>query len=253
MSDFDSDWYESQRRDRDVKALANIARSLNDIRHILFEALIPKKPEAVALTLSLKVGNMPTTSFTVDQEGNIAVQFADDHGDPTTGPNDSVTGDPIVPVVSTDNTAVCVPSGLVAGSTAGEFTGEANPVSEGSCNFSIITLTNSDGSAVTDSAGNPFALPPAVAVTVTAGDAAALSLSVSGPTTVSASTEEPSDASTSSTDGSTSTPTSTTPSSDPVSDVLGTPVTEDPDANPSVPPTETTPTTVEPSPDVTAS
>jgi hypothetical protein len=246
LSDLTGDWYETQRRDREVKALENIARSLNDIRHILFEALIPKKPEAVALTLSLKVGNMPTTSFTVDQEGNIAVQFTDDHGDPTTGPNDSVTGTPIVPVVSTDNTAVCIPSGLVAGTTAGSFTGEANPVAEGSCNFSIVTLTNSDGSAVTDSAGNPFALPPAVAVTVTAGDAAALSLSVSGPTTVSAgssetpvaSTEEPSDASTSSTDDSTSTPTSTTPSSDPVSDVLGTPA--DPTAAP-----------VEPTPDVT--
>lgn len=120
-------------------------------------------------------------TFTVDTVDGVAtLQFTDDHGDPVAGPNDSVTGSPIVPVVDSDTPSVLTTAACVAGADPGSFTSALTPVAEGVANVSVEALVNSDGSPAIDAAGNPFSESGPVEVTVTAGAAADLTMAVSG-------------------------------------------------------------------------
>jgi hypothetical protein len=142
---------------------------------------VPYPRSAVALTM--KVSEVPkmSTTFTVDTTDGVAtLSFVDDHGDPTAGPNDSIDGTPVVPVVSSDTTSVLTAAPATAGATPGSFVSDLVMVAEGTANLSVAPLTNSDGSPVVDSAGNPFGEPAPVEVTVTAGDAADLTMAVTG-------------------------------------------------------------------------
>lgn len=123
-------------------------------------------------------------SFTVDTTDGVAtLQFTDDHGDAEAGPNDSVTGSPIVPVVTSDNTAALTVAEAVAGD-AGAYTYALTPVAVGTANLAVSALANSDGSPVLETdgpnVGQPFEVPAAVAVDVTAGPVEGLALSVTG-------------------------------------------------------------------------
>ena len=93
-------------------------------------------------------------------------QFVDANGIATAGPNDSVTGTPIVPVVVSDNTAAVTVAPGTAGSVPGQDTDALTYVAEGTANLSVSPIENSDGTAAFDSAGNPFTLPAPEPVTV---------------------------------------------------------------------------------------
>lgn len=136
---------------------------------------------ATTLKLTVQGGHKKMSTFTVDTtDGSANLQFADDKGDAVAGPNDSVTGSPVVPVITSDNEGVLTAATAVAGSTPGSWTAALTPVAAGTANIGVAALTNSDGSAVNDAAGNAFPVPAAVEVTVTAGAAAELTLSVAG-------------------------------------------------------------------------
>ena len=137
-------------------------------------------PQATDMVLTIAGGNM--TTFTVDTtDGTANLQFVDDHGDPVQGPLDSVTGSPVVPVVTSDNEAVItVGDATDVGITDGLWTAPLTPVAEGTANIGVAALANSDGSPVNAPDGSPFPLPASVEVTVTAGAAAGLTLTVTG-------------------------------------------------------------------------
>lgn len=115
------------------------------------------------------------------------VQFRGSSGNGTPGPVDSVTGQPIIPVVTSDNTdEVSVGDGTpAADGTPGRIeyalTGGANP---GVANLSVEALTNSDGSPVEitapDGTTSAFPLPAAVAVPVVPEAAVSADLTVEG-------------------------------------------------------------------------
>jgi hypothetical protein len=164
---------------------AQILDVLKDIRHTLslFYEIFLIDQSAVALTMITTRGQIQMTTFSVDTtDGTANLQFVDDHGDPTAGPNDSVTGQPVVPEVSSDTTSVVTvgPTTSAPSGVGGAFTAPLTMVAEGVANISVEPLTNSDGSPVVDSAGNPFTLPAPVEVTVTAGEAAGLTMTVTG-------------------------------------------------------------------------
>ena len=122
-----------------------------------------------------------SATFNVDTTDGVAnLQFVDDHGDATAGPNDSVTGAPIVPSVSSDNPGVLTADTAAPGATPGSFTAALTPVIVGSANLSVTPLVNSDGSPVVTASGAAFGSPAPVAVTVNAGPADTLTLSVTG-------------------------------------------------------------------------
>src|ERR1039458_6871509 len=59
---------------------------------------VPPTTQATRLTLTIEGATNMATTFTIDTVGGVAnLQFTDDHGNNTPGPNDSVTGAPIVP------------------------------------------------------------------------------------------------------------------------------------------------------------
>jgi hypothetical protein len=121
------------------------------------------------------------TSFTVDTTDGAAVfQFTDDHLDDTAGPNDSVTGFPIAPSATSDNPAALTVGDAVAGATPGLWSAPLTMVAEGTANLAPVPLINSDGSAVDDPSGQPFGESGSVEVTVSAGEAAELTMSVTG-------------------------------------------------------------------------
>jgi hypothetical protein len=68
----------------------------------------------------------------------------------------------------------------VAGTTPGQFTYALTEVAVGTANLSVAPLVDSAGNPVLDSAGVAFTDPAPVQVTVTAGAASGLTLSVSG-------------------------------------------------------------------------
>ena len=136
------------------------------------------KSTATSLTVTFQGGRHMATTFTVDDTAATAtVQFTDDHGDAVPGPNDSVTGAPVVPVVTSDN-ASALTVGAATDNGNGSFTFPLTPVAVGAANVGV-TLANSDGSPVVDADGNPLAIPAASAVTVTAGPVAGLVLTTS--------------------------------------------------------------------------
>lgn len=141
----------------------------------------PVTGEATNLVLTIKGANEMATFNIDDTAGEATLQFTGGTGNPIAGPNDSVTGAPIVPVVESDNTAVETVGAAVAGPTPGLFTYPLSEVAEGTANISVAALTNSDGSPVLETAGpntgQPFSLPDPQAVTVT-DTAEGLSLSV---------------------------------------------------------------------------
>ena len=122
------------------------------------------------------------SQFTVDTTDGVAnLQFTDDHGDSVVGPNDSVTGQPVVPVVSSDTpTVLTVAAATSDPSTPGGWAASLTMVAEGTATLSVEPLTNSDGTPVLDGAGNPFGVPAPVVVTVAAGEATSLTLTVTG-------------------------------------------------------------------------
>ena len=136
---------------------------------------------ATKLTMTVRGGHPMSTTFTVDTtDGAATLQFVDDHGDPTSGPADSVTGAAIVPALSSDNDAVLSVGPAGAGSNAGETIFPLVPAAIGVANLTPQPLLNSDGSPVLDAEGNAFGVPSPVQVTVEAGPAASLTLSVTG-------------------------------------------------------------------------
>lgn len=142
---------------------------------------VPYPRSAVALTMQVSKEPKMSTTFTVDTTDGVAtLSFVDDHGDPTAGPNDSVEGTPIVPVVTSDTTSVLTAAPCTPGATQGSFVSALTEVAEGVANLSVAPLIDSSGNPVLDSAGNPFGEPAPVEVTVTAGDAADLTMAVTG-------------------------------------------------------------------------
>lgn len=142
---------------------------------------IPYPRSAAALTMTVTKEPKVGATFTVDTTDGVAsLQFDDDHGDPLAGPNDSVTGAPIAPVVSTDNADVLTAAASVAGATPGAWTAALTPVAMGTANVILAPLTNSDGSPALDSAGNPFSEAAPIEVTVNAGPVSGLEMSVTG-------------------------------------------------------------------------
>ena len=124
---------------------------------------------AVAISLGVNM-----SSFTVDTTDGVAtLQVTDDHGDKVAGPNDSVTGAPVVPVVTSDNEGVLTAAACNPGADPGEWTSALTTVAEGVANLTA-TVTNSDGSATS------IASPPPVQVTVAAGPPVALTMTVTG-------------------------------------------------------------------------
>lgn len=123
-------------------------------------------------------------NFTIDTTDGVATLQFTDKGTPpdsVAGPNDSVTAAPIVPVVTSDNTAALTVGEAVAGETPGSYTYALTPVAVGTANVGVSPLTNSDGSAVFEADGvTPFEVPASVEVDVAAGEAAGLTLSVTG-------------------------------------------------------------------------
>lgn len=147
----------------------------------------PPSSTATRLTLTIKGAHEMGTTFnvTVDDTGAVAnLQFTDDHGDAEAGPSDSVTGAPIVPVVTSDNTDVTTVASAVAGDAPGSYTAALSEVAVGTANIGVAPLENSDGSPVNETAGanegQPFALPDPVAVEVGPGPVEGLTLSVTG-------------------------------------------------------------------------
>lgn len=141
----------------------------------------PATEAATNLVLTIK-GATDMATFNIDDTaGEATLQFTGATGNPIAGPNDSVTGSPIVPTVESDNTDVETVGAGVAGATPGSWVYPLTEVAAGSANISVAALVNSDGSAVNETAGpnvgQPFSLPDAVAVTVT-DVAEGLSLSV---------------------------------------------------------------------------
>lgn len=124
---------------------------------------------ATALTLNVSGDNQVATA---------TVQFVDVNGLATAGPNDSVTGSPIIPVVVSDTTSVLTVATGVAGTVPGQSTYALTDVSDGTANLSVSPIENSDGSPALDSAGNPFTLPVPVPVVVAGGSAVGLTLTV---------------------------------------------------------------------------
>ena len=119
-------------------------------------------------------------SLTVDTTtGNAVLGFEDDKNDPTGPPTGDGSG--LVVTFSSDNPAVATVGGAVpASSAAGNGTYEAPiaPASEGTFNLSAV-VANASGAALVDADGvTPFVQPTAVAVPVSAGQAASGSLSV---------------------------------------------------------------------------
>ena len=142
---------------------------------------VPFPKSAVALTMQVSKEPKMTIAFTVDTtDGTANFQFADDHGNPTDGPTDSITGAPIVPAAVSDTPSVLTSATAVAGTTPGSWTAALTPVAEGTANLSPAPLENSDGSPVLAASGAPFGEAPPVEITVGAGPAAELEMSVTG-------------------------------------------------------------------------
>ena len=120
--------------------------------------------------------------FDMDQHGVATVQFEDGQGNPTAGPNDSVTGNPVVPNITSDNAAVATAGAVAAGAMPGLFTCQFTPVSVGTFNAAVQPLVNSDGSTILETegpnAGQPFTMPAPIAVTVAAGVADVMTFAV---------------------------------------------------------------------------
>lgn len=126
---------------------------------------------ATSLTLTIE-GASEMASFNIDDKAGIAtLQFTGGTGNPVEGPLDSVTGQPIVPSIVSDNEAVETVGTVVAGEAPGSFSAPLTEVAAGTSNLSVAPLTNSDGSPVLETygpnTGEPFHVGDPVAVTVT--------------------------------------------------------------------------------------
>lgn len=154
-------------------------------QHWMNQHHVPVSIPAETLGIGLKEGVNTVASLTIDTTtGVVTLQFSDAVGDPVAGPADSVTGAPVVPTITSDNVAVLSAGTVAAGTAPGSFTAPLTPHTVGVANIGVAPLTNSDGSPVDETAGAnigaAFALPAPVAVTVTAGVAEGLTLSVAG-------------------------------------------------------------------------
>ena len=168
--------YEDEREN--WRKLMAVLASINHKLGRIANAVNPKS--ATALTMKVSGGTQMAT-FTINTTDGLAtVDFTDADADDVTGPNDSVTGNPIAPVVVSDTTSVLTAAASVAGTNPGEWDSALTPVAVGTANLSVSPLVNSDGSPALDSAGQAFTLPSPIAVTVTGGGATGLTLSVSG-------------------------------------------------------------------------
>jgi hypothetical protein len=160
---------------QELWSMSRISRQLDEIICLLeaidlnldrlYKLEKSKQPGTSVLTLTLPGGAM---SVEVGATGTATVQFADANGNPGPGPNDSVTGEPIVPVVTSSDTSVATIAAGTAGATAGLFDYEVTGVAVGSYT-GAITLTDSSGNPVVDSAGNPYTFVDTAPGTVTGG------------------------------------------------------------------------------------
>jgi hypothetical protein len=154
----------------------NLAEFLSDWKQANIE------PGPVKAVLALRANGDSLMSISVDDTtGNAVLGFEDDKGDATGPPPGDGSG--LVVTFASDNSAVAT-VGTAATSTdaAGNTTYETPivPVAEGSFNLSA-TVANTSGAALTDADGTTaFVQPSPLAVTVTAGQAASGSLSVTG-------------------------------------------------------------------------
>lgn len=157
-----------------------------DNRLILMRPKVHVTPPSAAtsLVLSVQGGHPMASTFTVDTTTGLArLQFVDDHADAVVGPVDSVTGTPIAPVVTSDNSGVLTAAPANADpNVAGLWTSALAPVTPGVANVSVAPLVNSDGTPVLETVGpnvgQAFTEPAPVAVTVNPGAVAAMTLSV---------------------------------------------------------------------------
>jgi hypothetical protein len=150
----------------------------------------PPASTATGYTFSIQLntgGNKEMgTTFTVDTTDGVAdVQFVDQDNDPVEGPLDSVTGAPVVPTFTSDNTSVLtVGTATEDSSKPGHWTAPLAEAGAGTANVAPAPLTNSDGSPVNETvgpnAGQPFETAAAIAVTVNPGAAAGEVFSVGG-------------------------------------------------------------------------
>jgi hypothetical protein len=130
------------------------------------------KPDNVSTSLTETIeGETRVASFSVNAtDGLVDFQFTNAEGGAVAGPDDSVTGSPIAPEATVDNTSVLTVAPSVAGANPGAWTAALTPVAAGTANVSPVPLVNSDGSAVDEANGQPFAEPTPVQVTVTPDD-----------------------------------------------------------------------------------
>ena len=144
-------------------------------------------PTPVGLMLTVPKGDNDMTAATLilGAPGAWAdLQFVDAHGNPTAGPQDSVTGAPIVPtLVSSDPTVLSVGATQTGATPSpGAWTVLLTPLAVGAAQVSVAPLLNSDGSPVVEtrgpSSGAPFQLPSPVNITVDAGVAESLTLTI---------------------------------------------------------------------------
>lgn len=126
------------------------------------------------------------TVLTINSTDGLAdVQFVDSDNDKVEGPLDSVLNTPIAPEFASDNPVLAIAAATEDPAQVGHWTAVLSEAGAGSANVSVAALTNSDGSAVnepegTPNAGQPFAVPDPVNVTVNPGAAVGEVFTVTG-------------------------------------------------------------------------
>lgn len=135
-----------------------------------------KAQHPVSLSLVIERNGTMSDTLTVGDPNVVATMQFSFNGTAEAGPNDSVSGAPIAPVLVSSDETIATVAASVAGSAEGQWTAAITLIGPGSVTFSVNPLTNSDGSPVTSA----VTLPTPQTVTVNLGAANELSLSISG-------------------------------------------------------------------------
>ena len=145
---------EMTRTHRQINEVIDLLHGIDETLDKLYELLRKLHPAqgTSKATLTLPGGTM---SVEVGATGTASVQFSDAAGNAGAGPTDTVTGEPIVPVVTSSDDTIATISTGTAGATPGLFDFTVTGVAVGSYS-GAISLTDSSGNPVVDSAGNAY-------------------------------------------------------------------------------------------------
>ena len=162
------------------EALFRIEHDVHEILEIARRAMaLWQHGERTADHAVLIVNQGATMPITVDTtNATVEIEFEDDHGDVVPAPTSSDGSGPIVVTFVSDT-----PSVLTVGATTDDtadagISAALTPVATGTANISV-TVTNASGTPLLEADGTtPFTVPAPVAVTVGAGPASELVLSV---------------------------------------------------------------------------